>query len=96
VIELPRRTSLVAQVADILRRRLETGEWKERLPGEHSICEQLQVSRFTLRQALAILAREGRVRSQAGFGWRICPRPHSNESPAVPKRVGLLFSVPLD
>lgn len=56
------------QVLAYLRERVEEGHWKERLPPERSLAQQLGVSRWTLRAALKELQAEGIVseRSQAG------------------------------
>ncbi len=68
---LPQRQSLVAQTAAFLAERIAAGEWRDWLPGERTLCDLLQVSRNTLRAALARLAREGRVRAEHGAGHRI-------------------------
>jgi len=65
MIEVPKRTSLVDQVAEILRRGLRAGEWAEGMPPERVLCDRLQVSRPTLRAALDMLRREGVVRLAA-------------------------------
>ena len=59
----PRRLSLAAQTADCLREGIRSGHWKGHLPGERSLCEQLQVSRRTLRLALKTLEKEGALRT---------------------------------
>jgi DNA-binding LacI/PurR family transcriptional regulator len=56
---LPRRLSLVAQTAQSLRDGIQSGRWREHLPGERELCAHLQVSRPTLRAALAELQRKG-------------------------------------
>ncbi|MFW6059745.1 MAG: GntR family transcriptional regulator [Phycisphaeraceae bacterium] len=40
----------------------------ERLPSEASLCDQLGVSRITVRRALADLARQGYIESRGGYG----------------------------
>jgi len=59
---IPRRISLVSQTVESLRAHLGTGHWRERLPAERELSRQLQVSRHTLRAALAELEREGAVK----------------------------------
>jgi hypothetical protein len=59
MIEIPKRTSLIEQVAAVLRQGLQRGEWPDGLPAERALSERLQVSRLTLRAALEILHREG-------------------------------------
>jgi DNA-binding LacI/PurR family transcriptional regulator len=72
---IPRRQSLVSQTAMILREEIRKGEWRDWLPGERALCEALQVSRNTLRAALAQLKRDGVIRSDHGAGNRILLRP---------------------
>jgi DNA-binding LacI/PurR family transcriptional regulator len=62
--QLPQRVSLVAQVSDIIRTRLQTGEWSARLPSERYLSDHLQVSRSTLRSALHALREEGLIEIQ--------------------------------
>ena len=40
----------------------------ERLPSEAQLCQEFGVSRVTIQQALALLAKEGRIRRQQGRG----------------------------
>lgn len=65
-MDLPRRTSLVAETVRVLRAGINRGEWRESLPGERTLCERLRVSRSTLRQALALLQRQGLVSVRQG------------------------------
>ena len=53
------RDSLIAQAARTLREQIHSGTWVETLPGERRLCDQLSISRPTLRSALAILEKEG-------------------------------------
>lgn len=71
---LPQRHSLVSQTAAILREEIAKGTWREWLPGERALCEALQVSRNTLRAALAQLKQDGAIRSDHGAGNRILTR----------------------
>lgn len=63
---LPRRHSLIDETAAVLRQRLDEGEWSLHLPGEIELGSLLQVGRNTLRAALAILEREGRLSTTKG------------------------------
>lgn len=56
---LPQRLSLVTQTVQSLRQSILSGHWQKYLPGERKLCEQLQVSRDTLRAALEELQRKG-------------------------------------
>lgn len=64
------RISLYIQVASVMRRRIETGQW---LPGQKistlvELEQEFQVARVTIRQAVEILREEGLLRSEQGRG----------------------------
>lgn len=61
-----------ARLADALRR--EAFRPGERLPGERELASRLGVSRTTLRQALGLLADEGKLRRSAQRGWFVPPQ----------------------
>lgn len=88
---LPRRHSLIAETASVLRQRLEAGEWSLHLPGEMELAALLQVGRNTLRSALAILEGEGRLVSSKGSRREIVPL--SKKIPTG-KRAVLLMAKP--
>jgi len=90
------RASLVSHLVDSLRRELDAGDWAECLPSERELGERFQVSRPTLRKALAVLAREGRVRSQRGKGWLVERQRRQSYTSAESKSVGILCFVSLD
>lgn len=71
---LPQRQSLVAQTVAFLHAQLDHGEWRDWLPSERALCQQLQISRNTLRSGLAELRKEGRIRAVHGAGNRIVDR----------------------
>lgn len=93
---LPQRVSLVTQTCSILRDSLVGGEWAGCLPGELELSRRLQVSRVTLRAALARLQEEGHLAGGQGKRRRII----SHESAVAPhagkktERVLLLSPVP--
>lgn len=93
-----RFTSLAAQVADVVRQEIQRGTWSEWLPGERQLTETLQVSRKTLRKALAQLRTEKIVAAVHGLGNRILPRQESGPVAAGTGSsiVGLLTPDPLD
>ncbi|MCP5533486.1 MAG: GntR family transcriptional regulator [Akkermansiaceae bacterium] len=66
--------SKFAQLADILRERIVSGDWGGSLPPERSLAEEFLVSRTTLRRAIAILEAERLVQAS--------PSPRGNR--AVP------------
>ena len=61
------------QIEDLLRSDLYTPG--RRLPSEETLCEQLGVSRTTLRRALACLVDEGRLVSKRGLGTFVADNP---------------------
>lgn len=64
------------QLTKLLTSQIEAGHWAvgERLPSEPAICEQFGVSRTTVRQALAALESEGRIRRDKGRGTFVAER----------------------
>lgn len=61
---------LYEQAAQYIRTQIATGEYPtgDRIPGEQELSEQLGISRPTLRQALDLLVREGRLIRIQGSG----------------------------
>ena len=68
-------------VADSLRTDILDGVYQKRmlLPTEQLLCQQFQVSRQTVRQALALLASEGLIERRQGSGSP-CPAALSPSS----------------
>ena len=91
---LPRRISLVAQTASVLKDEIHAGRWSRQLPGEHDLCALLHVGRVTLRSALSRLQREGLIRASRGKRREIVQR---RNSPVLVRsdRVVLLTPMPL-
>lgn len=71
MLRLPKRNSLVSEAAETIREGIAGGVWEKALPGERVLARDLQVSRPTVRSALAILEKEGLVKSTRGIGRRI-------------------------
>jgi DNA-binding LacI/PurR family transcriptional regulator len=63
--------SLAAQVAARIGDEIRAGTWQEWLPGERTLTDFLQVSRKTLRKAIAQLQRDGTLVTTHGLGHRI-------------------------
>ena len=70
---------LYVQLAGILRRRIESGELArlDPLPSESTLTQEHDVSRDTVRRAVAILREEGLVFTIAQRGTYVGPRPGS-------------------
>ena len=92
---VPRRVSLAAQTASILRDEIKSGRWQQWLPGEHDLCARLHVSRVTVRSALRRLEQEGWLRASQGRRRDIAvPQTHRRRA-AANTRVILLTADPL-
>jgi DNA-binding LacI/PurR family transcriptional regulator len=90
----PQRPSLPRQVAEHLRQKISDGLWHDALPSEMTLCRELQVSRVTLRAALAMLADEGLVSVSQGSRRRILQSgPKRNQKL---RRVMWLSRVPVE
>lgn len=92
-----RFSSLSAQVAAALLEEINKGAWSEWLPGERALTDTFQVSRKTLRKALALLRSEGHVEAVPTLGNRILGEK-SKARPPVPGEpaITLLTPEPLD
>lgn len=79
---------LWTQLLADLRRRLASGEFSEKFPGELMIAQEYGVSRQTVRQALARLREEGVVSAEKGRTPRV-----RAPAPGIEQRVGTLYSL---
>ncbi len=93
---LPQRQSLVAQTVAFLNTQIENGTWREWLPSERSLCELLQVSRNTLRAALAQMKKEGRIKPVHGAGNQILALASHGATRPRSQDVALLSPEPLE
>jgi len=91
---IPKRVSLISETASVLRTGINEGPWKETLPGEHILCDQLQISRPTLRSALSLLQKEGMVRVTHGKRREVFPIGRKRFS-IQRKTIGLVFNQPV-
>ena len=90
---LPQRRSLVSETADVLRQEINAGTWPDFLPGERELSARLLVSRPTLRAALELLQREGKIDVTHGVRRRVRQRVKTPK-PAVTNRIVLLTPLP--
>jgi LacI family transcriptional regulator len=77
-------------------RKSRPGQWGEWLPPERTLCETLQVSRSTLRRALAQMRRDGRIRPEHGAGNRIIRKAAPRRGRLRSHEVGLFAPEPLE
>ena len=70
-------------VADALRSSILEGAYEKRrlLPTEQALCQQFQVSRQTVRQALSLLATEGLIDRRQGSGSHVLERATAAAAP---------------
>lgn len=67
---------LYLQLYEILRRKIEAGEWpvNSQIPTEDDLCKTYGVSKATVRLAISELVRQGYLRRQQGKGTFVCKR----------------------
>lgn len=80
MIQVLDRTSslpLHSQLRSAIDQRIESGEWlpERQVPSERELCEQFQVSRITVRQALHQLVTDGRLVRMHGRGTFVATSP---------------------
>jgi GntR family transcriptional regulator len=65
------------QLRTAIDARIDSGEWapESQVPSERDLCEQFQVSRITVRQALSQLVNEGRLVRVRGRGTFVAQSP---------------------
>lgn len=73
MIDLDAPDPLYVQVANVLRARITDGTYTGRMPSEAQLSDEFDLSRPTIRQALAVLADEGLVRAVRGRGTFATP-----------------------
>ncbi|PTX97875.1 hypothetical protein DB354_06240 [Opitutus sp. ER46] len=83
------------QVADVLRGEIEAGTWGRSLPGERQLAERLNVSRKTIRRALALLRSAGLVHTARSRASTLAQPDRAAPRPPAPK-VALLLPEPLE
>lgn len=78
---------LYHQLMEILRGKLDRGEWPvdTQIPTEEDLCKLFEVSKATVRLAVAELARQGYLKRQQGRGTFVCRR-------VIPEGLSMLTS----
>ncbi|MBM3855698.1 MAG: GntR family transcriptional regulator [Verrucomicrobia bacterium] len=92
---IPQRSTLVTQTIALLEDGLREGRWTAQLPGQHELCDQLAISRTTLRAALRVLARRGLLDLRQGRPMAITRRAAAEEAMVRPARVVVLVPAQL-
>jgi LacI family transcriptional regulator len=93
---VPHRESLVSQTVEILLKSIDQGRWLEHLPGEHALCAEMQISRETLRRALAKLTDDGWLSTSQGRRRQILKPSSGAMARAKIRRVVLLSQEPME
>jgi LacI family transcriptional regulator len=94
--ETPQKISLIAQTYAVLLEGMRQRRWLHELPGERLLSRELRISRWTLRAALAELARTGYLKIAQGTPCRITPRAlRQQRSTPASRKVALLVPAPL-
>lgn len=92
---LPQRTTLVNQTVNILEHGLRKARWPEHLPSQRELCDQLLVSRTTLRAALNDLARRKLVEMRQGRPTIVRSKSPGSAAPRTLATVVLLLPEPV-
>jgi LacI family transcriptional regulator len=93
---IPQRLSLVGQTVACIQAAIAQGRWQDWLPAERALCDTLQVSRSTLRRALAQLKRDGAIRAEHGAGNRIVRKGGRPRGRLRSRDVALLVPEPIE
>jgi len=93
-IAVPKRVYIMDQILDVLRERIDSGDWGEYLPSERALSERLKVGRSSLRQAIAQLEDEGVV--EAGSPGRRRRILSKSIKPDGPHRKRVVLLTPYD
>lgn len=84
VLDRQSAVPLYAQIEDVLRERLRSGEWTagQRIPSESDLQKDFGVSRMTVRGVLNLLADEGLLHRVPGKGTFVSEQKIAAQSPA--------------
>lgn len=84
LLERESSTPLYVQLTNILREKIEKGEWRanQKIPSENDLNRIYGISRMTARQVLAQLVNEGLLFRVQGKGTFVAPEKIGTRSPA--------------
>jgi len=76
IINRDNPTKLYMQLYEIMKQRIESGEWAvdSQIPIEQELCKIYELSKATIRLAVAELARQGYLKRLQGKGTFVCKR----------------------
>jgi GntR family transcriptional regulator len=93
VEKLDRRSAvpLYFQLQEALREELELGTWRpgEEFPSETQLCDDYQVSRTVVRQALSILEQDGQIQRSRGRRSTVAPPKAESRAGGVSRLLAL-------
>ncbi|CPR12272.1 gntR-family protein transcriptional regulator [Mycobacterium bohemicum DSM 44277] len=72
------RADRARRVADVLRQQVHAGAYAAGLPAEHELAAEFSVSRNTIREALAVLKREGLIDRGPRVGTHVAQRKYDH------------------
>lgn len=90
--------SISTQVAKLLREELNSGIWENKLPGERRLADRLNVSRKTIRRALAMLRADGIIQTKRNRASLLMPKAldaAKKHDPSI-TRIALLLPEPIE
>jgi len=87
IIDRDNPKKLYVQLLEILKDKIEDGEWAvdTQIPTEDELCKTYEISKATVRQAVASLVRNGYLLKQQGRGTFVCKR-------VIPEGLSMLTS----
>lgn len=87
LIDRENSQKLYVQLYEILKGKIESGEWAidSQIPTEDELCKTYEISKATVRLAIAELARQGYLKRQQGKGTFVCKR-------IIPEGISMLTS----
>lgn len=72
------RADRARRTADVLRQQIHAGIYADSLPGENELAAEFHVSRNTVREALAVLKREGLIDRGPKVGTHVAQRKYDH------------------
>ena len=86
VVKKRLRPKKYSEIAEVIRKRVTSGDYKELLPGINQLAEEFDVNRKTTNRAILHLVKEGLLVRRAGFGTFVAGNDIATETSTI-KRV---------